>query len=124
MQLRRIARRIVTRGDGWLKLLTGQFVDPLDPATFEIPSDQFAYEEVQWQVAAEVLQNIRAYWERAKANRWSGDHTGDATKPFFIDSQKQNQAVSVILARDQSDPYAVLALPSISVLKGRTMELP
>ncbi len=107
MQLQREGQRIITRTDGWFKLTDGTFVDPADPQTEDIPSNLFARETVQRPTRQEVRENIRAYWQRAKAGRWSGDHTGDASKPFRIDGVRVRQRHAKLL-RDSSDPLGVV----------------
>ena len=107
MELRREAREIVRRVDGWLQLLDGTFVDPDDPATWDINPRDFVYEIVQRDTRQEVHTNIRQYGRRARAAQFSGDHTGDAAKPFRIKGETQPQK-HVKLLRDTSDPKDVL----------------
>jgi hypothetical protein len=98
MQLLDEAERVVTNGDGWLKRLSdGVF---MDPETLE-PDDETEWERETYTVdtPAVVLANIEAYIERAEARGYSGDHTGDASKPFRIGGVERVQRVGEAIER-------------------------
>ena len=64
-----------------------------------------------------ILENIESYWGRAITNGSSGDHTGDASKQFFLRGRRVAQT-DVTLMRDRSDPHGVLAKPAVAGLEG------
>ncbi len=122
MQLRPTGRRIVTRADGWLKLLDGTFVNPEAEATREIPGDQFERETYTVDVRAQIVGNIRRYWQEAKAAQLSGDHTGDATKPLYRAGQLVAQRPTPAIARDLSDPHRILERADVDGLRDAKVE--
>jgi len=77
----------------------------------------------QQNVREVVLDAIVAYWGRARRAGFSGDHTGDATKPLKRNGALVRQAVSTIVVRDTSDPHDVLSRPDIASLPGHEKEV-
>ncbi len=63
-----------------------------------------------------ILDAIVSYWRRARRNGFSGDHTGDATKPLKHNGTLVRQATSTIIVRDNSDPYKVLKRSEVASL--------
>lgn len=108
MQLQDQGTRIVTNEDGWFKRLSdGVFIDP---ETLEA-DDQTEWEREAYRVDAPavVQANIEAYIVRAAARNYSGDHTGDATKPFRIDGVVQPQRESQTFTRRTAEGAAARA---------------
>jgi len=120
MQLRRTETRIVTDANGWLKRADGGFVGPapLDPEKPEPGWERETITKTRAQLLGEGRENIRRYAREAVKNKWRGDHTGDATKPFFVDNQRIQQRVSQIFEREDVDEGdGVLAL--LRAVRGR-----
>ncbi len=65
-----------------------------------------------------MLDAIVAYWGRATRSGFSGDHTGDPTKPLKRKGQLVRQASTTRTpTRDNSDPHGVLAKPEVTDLR-------
>lgn len=112
MQLRPTGSRIVTDAEGRWKRIDGSYIDPLEAK----PNDDFEREQIVFDPAAEIAANIAAYITRATQKNYSGDHTGDASKPFFVAGERIAQTHYVI-ERDDSDPHAVLAHPGVLAMQ-------
>ncbi len=78
----------------------------------------------QQNVRQVVLDAIPAYWGRARRAGFSGDHTGDATKPLKRNGQLVRQAGSTVPVRDTSDPHDVLSRDDISSLENHEKDVP
>ena len=62
------------------------------------------------------------YWQNvAVPLTFSGDHTGDATKPLYRDGKRVPQ-LSTALTRDNSDPQQVLERADVQALRDATFE--
>lgn len=91
-------RQVVTNARGWRKTATGTFIDPatLDPST---PEPKWAYETVTQDLKAEILALLKTTFASQFRQGFTGDHTGDATKPLYRDGALIKQAKSVIIQR-------------------------
>ncbi len=70
-----------------------------------------------------VLDAIVNYWRRMRKLGFSGDHTGDATKPLKKNGQVVAQDPTVRPpTRDDSDPHDVLSRPDIVSLRNHKKE--
>ena len=69
-----------------------------------------------------ILDAIVSYWRRARRNGFSGDHTGDATKPLKRNGAVVRQAASTTILRDNSDPHKVLEQSEVVSLRGHRKE--
>lgn len=78
----------------------------------------------QQEVRRVILDAIVAYWSRARRNGFSGDHTGDATKPLKKNGALVRQAASVVIVRDNSDPHDVLSRTDIISLRNHEKDEP
>lgn len=67
-----VGRRIVTNAAGWLKTISGTFIDP---ATLDLlqPMPQWEYEVVVQDLRAEVLAVLRATIRNRLDTNWRGD---------------------------------------------------
>lgn len=92
MQLRATRQRIVTDGQGQLKLTDGSFIDP--PDIDDDTAYDFEFETVDVDVAARVEKNILAYWDRAKKRNEVA-----AARVSFVDARRQT---------DRTDPHGVM----------------
>jgi hypothetical protein len=108
MQLRKDVERVVTDPAGRLKRTDGSFVAPED-ATDKDEFEREAFEKADEDVQDEIVRNVLAYWERAQAAGYAGDHTGDASKPLFVRGREVRQRASQTFERDESDVRGVLA---------------
>lgn len=95
------------QSDGWWELLDGTFIRPNVAET--MPADSFKRTETVVDVRARVNRIVRAYFARAIQRQYSGDHTGDATKPFRVAGQVIPQRLSTVIQRDQTDRRQQLA---------------
>ena len=59
---------------------------------------------------------IEAYWERADTAKLTGDHTGDASKPLYMDGEIVEQVESNIISRTANDPLGILARADVQAL--------
>lgn len=112
MTLRPTETRVVRDGQGRMKRTDGTFIEPAEVK----PEDELERETVERPLPLEITANIEAYMNRATAKRYSGDHTGDASKPFFVDGVRQKQ-VEHRIERDNSDPRDVLKHAGVAALK-------
>lgn len=105
MQLRRTETQIVTDANGWLKTVGGEFIDPatLEPGGKEYEWERETITKTRADLLGEVRENIRRYAREAVKNKWRGDHTGDATRPFFVDNQRITQRVAQVFEREDVD---------------------
>lgn len=105
MQLRRTESRIVTDANGWLKTVGGEFIDlaTLEPGGKEYEWERETITKTRAQLLGEVRENIRRYAREAVRHKWRGDHTGDATKPFFADDKQIVQRVAQVFEREGVD---------------------
>ncbi len=71
---------------------------------------------------AVILDAIISYWKRAKRAGFSGDHTGDAAKPFKIHGTLKLQKATPAIVRDNSDPNDVLSRSDVTSLRGLKKE--
>lgn len=78
----------------------------------------------QQNVREVVLDAIVAYWGRARRAGFSGDHTGDATKPLKRNGQLVRQTGSTVPVRDASDPHDVLSRDDMTSLVGHKKDVP
>lgn len=116
MTLRDQGTRIVTNRDGWYKRASdGVFIDPATLAE----DDRTEWERETYTIDAPAIveDNIAAYIRRAEANDYSGDHTGDATKPFRIAGVVQPQRESQLFVRDAVDRNGATNRVDVQALK-------
>ena len=69
-----------------------------------------------------IRENLAGYWKRAQEHGWTGDHTGDASRPFYVEGKHFRQR-HVVIARDLSDPHGLLATPQVVALRDATFEV-
>lgn len=93
-----VGRQIVTNAQGWLKTTSGTFVDPatLDPSQ---PEPLWEYEAVTQDLKTEILNLLRTSFRSQFDQGFTGDHTGDATKPLFRNGSLVRQSISQIIQR-------------------------
>lgn len=102
MQLRRTGERVVTDAEG------NQGVETFTLSRAELFAD--------------VRANVVAYMRRAREKRLTGDHTGDASKPLFVNGKRVVQRVSQVFERDNvNDSDGVLA--QLRTFRGRREEV-
>ena len=124
MQISPTETRIITDANGfWQRASDGVFIDPATLA----PDDTtvWATETVQRpraDIIAEIKGNVRDYFVRAIANRWAGDHTGDETKPFFVNGVQQRKK-GQRRARVAQDIAGLLQDAQIAALAGSQADL-
>jgi hypothetical protein len=80
--IQRIAqgRRIVTNAKGFFKTADGKWVDP---STLTPDEPKWAYENFTVDLKAEFAKVVESALQSQLDRGYSGDHTGDATKPLF-----------------------------------------
>ncbi len=116
MTLRDEGERIVTNLDGWYKRLSdGVFIDPETLADDD--ATKWERETVKRDVPAEIRANIERYITRAVAKDWSGDHTGDTTKPFYEAGKLRPQGESQTYVRDDVDRNGATSRTDVQALK-------
>lgn len=125
MQIRPTETRIVTDANGfWKRASDGVFIDP---ATLE-PGDttEWEHETVQRprsEIIDEIKGNVRNYFQQAVANKWRGDHTGDSSKPFFVNNVQQNKGNGRRRDTDMTDRWGLLGDTTIAALRGAGVDL-
>ena len=95
------------QSDGWRELLDGTFVRPNIAETMD--ASLFKRTEMLVDVRQRVSRIVRAYFARAIQRQYSGDHTGDATKPFRVAGQVIPQRTTTVIERDLIDRRQQLA---------------
>ena len=78
-------------------------------------------EEGVQEVIRAIRQNLLGYWQRAQKHGWTGDHTGDASRPFYVEGKHFRQR-NVAILRDLSDPHGLLATPQVAGLRNAAFE--
>lgn len=117
MTLRDTAERIVTNHAGWLKRLSdGVFIDPATLAADD--ATVWEFESVTIDVPAQIQANIEGYIVRATAKDWAGDHTADASKPFYEGGALRAQRPSLMYERDAVDRNGVTSRTDVQSLLG------
>jgi hypothetical protein len=85
-------------------------------------------ETVERDVPGEMRENILAYWQRATAKGWRGDHSAAGartTQPFSENGcvlRREGAKITEPIERDQSDPHGILERPDVQALRGQTFE--
>jgi hypothetical protein len=109
--------RVVRNAEGLALRKDGTFVDTNDEKFNDV--EQLVRETFERDLAKELDEAIQRYAARAVANKYTGDHTGDASKPFFVDGLKIEQPASIIRMVDDSDPSGLIA----AINKGREIKV-
>ncbi len=117
----RPGQHAVRRGDGHFKLTDGTYIPPLGTSAKAV--EDFQYVE-GFSLDGQIEDTIDAYWKRARANGFSGDHTGDSTKPFYRNGALVKQAPTSVIVRDNSDPDRVLEFTEVTGLRDTKKEVP
>jgi len=114
--------------DGKPPYLINDFIMALRPMGAEAPDEISPPQPVERDVVKELRANIRAYWERAQAKGWRGDHsaaTPVAGADFYEGAallRPKGKAVVNPFARDMSDPHKILERDDVKELPGSTEE--
>lgn len=101
LDIPRFENPIIKNASGdWLHI-NGRFIREnvavtMDPALFQ-------RQQTEVDVRQRVTRLIDAYIQRAMAKGYRGDHTGDASKPFFVGNVRVPQTRTVTIERDTVD---------------------
>ncbi len=120
MQIPAQETRIVTDANGfWQRASDGLFVDPatLQPGDTTVWATE-TVDRPNLEVIQQVRENITNYLRWAVANRVTGDHTGDDTKPLMFNGVVQRKGRQVI-RRALQDRYGLLTRRAIQGLQGQ-----
>lgn len=112
---------VVRREDGYYKLTDGTYIPPLGTSAKAV--DDFQYVE-GFSLADQIEDEIRKYFRRAMVKGFSGDHTGDSTKPLYRNGALVKQAPAAAIVRDNSDPDRVLEFTEVTDLRDSKKEVP
>ena len=114
--------------DGKPPYLINDFIMALRPMGAEAPDEISPPQPVERDVVKELRANIRAYWKRAQAKGWRGDHSAAAatSSEGFWEGKRlvrpKGKAVVSPFARDTSDPHKILERDDVKELPGSTEE--
>ncbi len=137
MPLTRFGTRAVTNAQGQYRLTSGAFVDA-DRVMIPVEVDRFdkvtrqkigtktvlrtrpdlARETFERPLALEIAANLEGYMRGAEQLQYSGDQTGDGSKPFYVAGRLVPKTTRPI-ARDSSDPHGVHAHPAVAALRAQ-----
>ncbi len=122
IQVRPTKERIATNIDGWLKRIDGVFIDPATFPKGERPTDvEWTRETVIVDVPAYLRGKIEKHWALAEERGWSGDHTRDGRKAFYVnDALVPQRANSRTLKRSLLDTHNILVRPDVQAMRGVT----
>lgn len=108
--------------------LINDFIMQLRPTGFVRPDEDSPPQLTQRDVVGEMRANILAYWQRAQARGWRGDHStakATTTADFWEGTRlvrPEGKLVHGKVARNTSDPHKILERNDVKELPGGITE--